>query len=81
MRRRAIESDARFTLVDDWGVESPQEVTVEGVVNRALSTSFIAALSAEEQAHVAEQIRRPVEPMGPELAFPYRSARQAWQRL
>jgi SAM-dependent methyltransferase len=78
--RRAIEADDRFELVDDWAVENLQEMNVEGVVRRALSTSFIAALSAEEQAHVATQVRQLVEPVGPELAFPYRSELQAWRR-
>lgn len=78
--RRAIHSDERFELVDDCAVDNPQEVTVEGVVGRALSTSFIAALSAEEQADFADEIRRVVEPMGPKLQFPYRSELQAWRR-
>lgn len=78
--RRAIESDERFELVDDWGVENPQEMTVEGVVARALSTSFVAALPTEEQAHVADQIRALVALQGSELAFPYRSELQAWLR-
>ena len=78
--RRAIASDARFELVDDYAVGNPQDVTVEGVVGRALSTSFIAALSAEEQADVADQIRRVVAPMGPRLQFPYRTELQAWRR-
>lgn len=79
--RRAIEADGRFELVDDWGVENPQEVTVEGVIDRALSTSFIAALAAQEQSHVAEQLRALLTPLGPDLTFPYRSELQAWRRL
>lgn len=79
--RRAIESDERFKLVDDWGLYSPQETTVEGVVGRALSTSFVSALPTETQTRVAEQIRRLVDPMGPALEFPYRSELQAWRRV
>lgn len=79
--RNAIEADDRFELVDDWGVENPQETTVEGVIGRALSTSFIAALSGREQTQVAEQLRALLTPLGPQLTFPYRSELQAWRRL
>lgn len=77
--RTAIDADARFTLVDDCSVDNPMSTTVEGVVGRFLSTSFIAALPATEQERVAQQIREIVEPYGPTLTFPYRGELQAWQ--
>jgi SAM-dependent methyltransferase len=48
-------------------------VTVEGVVDRVLSVSFMAILPTDEQARVAERIRALV-PDSTDLAFPYRTA-------
>lgn len=76
--REAIERDPRFELVDDWGIDNPQRTTVEGVVQRALSTSFIAALPASEQNRVELELLEAVEPEGPDIEFPYRSELQAW---
>ena len=79
--RRAIDEDVRFGPVGDWSVDNAQPSTVEGVVGRFLSTSFIAALPADEQNRVAREIRNIVAPYGPTLDFPYRSELQAWQKI
>lgn len=79
--RMAIETDARFHLADDWGIDNPQPSHIDGVVRRALSTSFIAALPASQQEHVTERLRRLLESHGPDISIPYRSAMQAWQKL
>jgi SAM-dependent methyltransferase len=79
--RRAINSDARFGSVDEWRVANPFPTTVEGVVDRALSTSFIAALTPDKQAAVAEQVRELVTPLGETFEFPYVSQLQAWRRV
>lgn len=78
--RAAIERDVRFALVDDWGIDNPQRASAEGVVGRALSTSFIAALPSQDQDGVAADIRR-VLPPGDTLVIPYRSELQAWQKV
>jgi len=78
--RAAIEDDTRFELVDDWTIKNPQSTTVEGVVNRFLSTSFIAALPIAEQELAAQEIREIVGPFGPAVDFPYRSELQAWRK-
>lgn len=78
--RRAIEADDRFELVEDWRIDNPQNTTIEGVVDRALSTSFIAASPAREQAGVADELRRLLPAVPGKFAFPYRSEMQAWRR-
>lgn len=76
--RRAIESDGRFDLDDERSTPSPQPANAERVVQRALSTSFIAALPDAERVAVAEQIRQIVVGMGERFDYPYRSELQAW---
>ncbi len=53
-----------------WGIENPQLSSSEGAVDRALSTSFIAALAHNEQRRVAEQIRSVVAGLGDEFDYP-----------
>ena len=79
--RKAIEQDNRFAEVDDWSVFNPKHTTASGVVDRALSTSFIANLSSAEQDVVRQQVLEIVEPLGPSFASPYRSELQAWRKL
>lgn len=40
--RQAIDSDERYKLVDDWHIDNSQPTDADGVIGRALSTSFIA---------------------------------------
>jgi SAM-dependent methyltransferase len=79
--RRAINSDARFGSIDEWRIDNPFPTTVEGIVDRTLSTSFIATLSQERQQEVTGQIRAIVEPLGPSLDYPYISQLQAWRAI
>lgn len=76
--RRAIESDGRFVLEDERSTANPQVVDAARVVERALSTSFVAALGDGEQADVAEEVRDLVAAMGERFDYPYRSELQAW---
>lgn len=78
--RTAIDADDRFEPVDEWTVGNPMPTTVDGVVGRMLSTSFIAALPDAEQERVEQETRDVVEPYGPALEFPYRSELQAWRK-
>lgn len=77
--RRAIESDTRFVLDTERSVPNPQPVDADRVVSRAMSTSFIAALSNEKQDLVADQIRQTVADLGDRFEFPYRTEVQAWR--
>ncbi len=77
--RRAINSDIRFGSIDEWRIDNPLPTTVEGVVDRALSTSFVSALPEARQLEVAEQIRAIVAHLGPSFDYPYTSQLQAWR--
>jgi SAM-dependent methyltransferase len=79
--RRAINSDARFGSVDEWRIANPIPTTPEGVVDRALSSSFIAALTRDKQDAVADQVRELVGPLGDSFEFPYLSQLQAWRKV
>lgn len=76
--RRAIDDDPRFRLVDDWQIDNPVPADLDTVVNRALSTSFVAALPEEEQASVAKEIRGALDGVELPVPFPYRGELQAW---
>jgi len=77
--RHAIDSDERFVPVDEWSVANPRPTTPEGVVDRGLSTSFIAALSPAKQAQVRTDLLAAVSALGENFDYPYRSELQAWQ--
>lgn len=77
--RHAIDADARFDPVDDWAVANPTPASAEDVVQRALTTSFIAALPVAKRHEVAESIRDVVRQHVPITEFPYRSELQAWR--
>ncbi|MEJ0076522.1 MAG: methyltransferase domain-containing protein [Alphaproteobacteria bacterium] len=53
---RAIFSDARFRHLASRTYPFAQAMNRDGVINRALSTSFIAALPGQEQQRVREKI-------------------------
>lgn len=76
--RRAIDGDARFELVDDWQIDNSQPIDEDGIVDRALSTSFIAALPDDQRALVASDIRAALAGIVEPLRFPYRGELQAW---
>ena len=76
--RRAIDADSSFQLFDDWTIPNPTPTSVEGVIRRSLSTSFIAALDAAEQERVLSDIRSVVDGLGASFDYPYRSELQAW---
>lgn len=78
--RRAIDADPSFEAVDDWSIPNPIATTPEGVVARARSTSFIAALGHHEQHEVLDQIGALAQAVGDQFEFPYRSELQAWRK-
>jgi SAM-dependent methyltransferase len=77
--RRAIDADPRFDFVEEWGIDNPQPSSPQLAVDRALSTSFIAALEPSEQLLIAEKIRAIVVPLGERFDYPYRSEMQVWK--
>lgn len=77
--RAAIDSDVRYDLVDDWQMAHPQPTDRDGVVARALSTSYIAALTDDDKADVVADLRRVLANVAEPLEFPYRSELQAWR--
>ncbi|MEM7284950.1 MAG: class I SAM-dependent methyltransferase [Actinomycetota bacterium] len=79
--RDAIEADPRFGLSDEVSTPNPYPSSPEGAVQRALSTSFIAALDDDRRADVADRIRALVTPLGDRFEFPYRSEAQIWRRV
>ena len=78
--RRAISSDPRFGLVDDWEVRNSHPSTPAEVLDRALSTSLIGSLDPHEQAKVGDEILEIVRPLGSSFAFPHFSEMQVWQK-
>jgi len=62
----AFRADGPFRLLEHWEHPNVQELSRDGLVERALSTSFIAALPASERDVVAERVRALVstEPAG-----------------
>jgi len=71
--RDAIEADARFAPLDDWTVDNPWPTTRQGVVDRALSVSFVAAMPPADQTAIADQIAALVATMTEPFDFPYRT--------
>lgn len=79
--RQAIAKHTGFAPIDEWRIANPQLTDVEGVVDRAVSTSYIAALPDEQIVQVAAEIRRIALPHGPTIEFPYESQLQSWRKI
>lgn len=79
--RHAIDRDPNFDSVDDWSIPNPKPTTPQQVVERALSTSFIAALEPDNQSEVLHDVRQIATTIGDSFDFPYRSELQAWQLI
>lgn len=77
--RDAIESWPTFGFIEEWQIDNPRPTNSDGVVDRGLSTSFIAALDPARQARVEVELRSIVADLGPSFDYPYRSEYQAWQ--
>lgn len=76
--RDAIDADARFSLLDEVSAPNPFPSSPDAAVQRALSTSFIAALDDGDRRAVATAIRHLVGPLGDTFSFPYRTEAQIW---
>ncbi len=78
--RRAIEADARFALAEELAVDNSRPADADAVVDRALSTSFIAALPDDARGAVADEIRHALDGEALPVRFPYRGELQIWAR-
>jgi SAM-dependent methyltransferase len=56
--RRGLDEGDLFTSLERFEFRYEQEMTVERLIERVLSVSFMAALAESEQADVAERLRR-----------------------
>lgn len=79
--RTAINDDARFEQVDEWSAPHPVPTDADGVVARAVSTSYIAALPIADQRDVERELLAIVAPLGESFDYPYRAELQAWRRV
>lgn len=77
--RHAIDADPAFALVDEYAIANPQPTNADGVITRALSTSFVANLSAQQQQNLERELRAIVVPLGESFDFPYTSTIQLWR--
>lgn len=83
---RRIFDDARFRHVLSKHYGYMQPMPTSGIVDRALSTSFIAALPPTEQANVRQQIQsiianEPTLAGKPQVAFPYVTELYLFERV
>ena len=78
--RQAIDGDLRLEAVEDISFDNPSPTTAQGVLDRVMSTSFIAALPPAESTSVREDIAAIVAPLGDDFDYPYVSELQAWRR-
>lgn len=77
--RHAIDNSDLFKPIEDWSIPNPKPTTPRHVVDRALSTSFIAALEPDVRSEVLHEIRHIAKGIGDTFDFPYRSELQAWK--
>ena len=78
--RAAIDNDPRYESVDDWQADHPRPTDRAGVVSRALSTSFIAALPEVEREAVVSDLMKALDTVEGPIQFPYRAELQAWRK-
>jgi SAM-dependent methyltransferase len=82
--RLALESDdgrRRFEAAGESCVTWRQPVDVEGVVRRAASVSFVAALGHAQRERLLEQIRQAAQQVSPPLFLPYTTEAYCYRRV
>lgn len=68
---RLNELGGPFTAPERYDTTYLQSMTPDVLVDRVLSTSYLAALPAEDRAEMAEQVRALVGPFGDSFDLPY----------
>lgn len=68
---RLTELGGPFTAPERYDTVYVQPMDADTLVDRVLSTSYLAALPAEDRADTAEQVRALVAPMGERFELPY----------
>lgn len=71
--RRSVDADPRWSRFDDWSVDNPWPTTRQGVVDRALSVSYVGAMPEPERARIAAAVAELVEDLSEPFAYPYRT--------
>jgi ubiquinone/menaquinone biosynthesis C-methylase UbiE len=79
--REAMDATARFAPLDTAELRHEQLLDADGVVDRVLSTSFIAALPDAERARVADRTRCVAAEFGDPVVLPYVTELFAYVRL
>jgi SAM-dependent methyltransferase len=69
--RYAIDTDLRWTPFDDWSIANPWPTTRQGVVDRALSVSYVGAMADPERAAIAQAIAELVDDFEEPFDYPY----------
>ena len=71
--RRAIEDDHRWTVFEDWAIPNPWPTTRQGVVDRALSVSYVGAMAEADRAELATAVGALVAEFDEPFDYPYRT--------
>ena len=79
--RRAFETNSLFEPLGTRRFPHRQSLDVEGLVDRVASTSFIAALPAEELEAVRSAVRRLGEEHGPRPELEYETEIEVFSRV
>ncbi len=69
--RRAIDASDRFEVVEEHEVANPTPMTGARLVDRILSTSFVAALPDDERVEVAAEAAEIAAGLPPTFDYPY----------
>jgi ubiquinone/menaquinone biosynthesis C-methylase UbiE len=79
--RSAMDGTERFELLAEHEIRSEQRLDTEGLVDRAASTSFIAALDPAERERALGEVRALARQLGEPLVLPHVTELSAWGRL
>lgn len=71
--RAAVDSDRRFAPLQHVELPYVHELSVDGVVDRVASVSFIAALPDDERARLLDEVRGLATQQDEPVALPYRT--------
>lgn len=78
--RRELAETPLLSVGPSWSEEHAQCLDEEGLVDRMMSTSFLAALPSDERAEVEAEVRDVARRHGGRVGIPYRAEVQLFQR-